>query len=98
MSDGPNDQKTRCGKGMTGGRAHQQGWGVDVDGLDNRELLLDLPDCAPGAVKLGFHPVANATVLPFERSHQGPVGDRRINVSGMFQSNAGMDISYKESR
>lgn len=52
--------------------AHQQGWCVDVDGLDDRELFLDFPDGGPRPVQLNFHPVTDAAVLPLEG------GDERL--------------------
>ena len=53
-----------------GGDSHQQGWRVDVDGLDDCELLLDLPDGGPWPVQLNFDPVTNAAVFSLEGGDQ----------------------------
>lgn len=50
--------------------AHQQGWRVDVDGLDDCKLLLDLLDGGPRPVQLHFHPVPDAAVFPLEGGDQ----------------------------
>lgn len=50
--------------------AHQQGWCVDVDGLDDCKLLLDLLDGGPRPVQLHFDPVADAAVFPLEGGDQ----------------------------
>lgn len=50
--------------------AHQQGWCVDVDGLDDCKLLLDLLDGGPRPVQLHFHPVPDAAVFPLEGGDQ----------------------------
>lgn len=50
--------------------AHQQGRCVDVDGFNDRKLLLDLLDGGPRPVQLHFHPVPDAAVFPLEGGDQ----------------------------
>lgn len=52
--------------------AHQEARCVDVDGLDDGKLLLDLPDGTPRPVQLNFDPITDAAMLPLEG------GDERL--------------------
>lgn len=57
---------------------HQQGWGVDIDGLHHLKVLAALQGRQGLLLNKGLHKVAHASVLPFKGWGKTPAGGRNI--------------------